>query len=427
MPQDIVRVYRQCDPTRPPEPDDPRYVPCEGVRGSGNIAVQLATAIRFSDAPLHLLFAGYRGSGKTTELLRLKRSLENNPEDRFFVVYFQVDEDIDMNDPDAFDVLLAIVRQVGKAFRERAQWELHSPWLSRLVDYLEKFLSSDVELEKLELDAKIARLTAAIKNSPSVRERVRETLQPNASRLIEMANALLDEAMIRLRENGYRDLVIIVDNLDRLVLRDIPNSPFNTHEQLFIHQGSLLAQLFCHVVYILPTSLLFSPKAAQLMHIFGGHPYVLPMVNVIARDGTINGAGMNVMREMVRKRLALADVSEAEAFVSPATLDHLCHMSGGHVRSLFVLIRSACTVAGALPLTGHVVKQAVRDMSRFYEQTLNRAELDVLRQIDRTHALLGSDHDQVLLYNLNVLQYLNGAAWYAVNPVVRALERFKTP
>jgi hypothetical protein len=180
-----------------------------------------------------------------------------------------------------------------------------------------------------------------------------------------MANALLDEAMIRLRENGYRDLVIIVDNLDRLVLRDIPNSPFNTHEQLFIHQGSLLAQLFCHVVYILPTSLLFSPKAAQLMHIFGGHPYVLPMVNVIARDGTINGAGMNVMREMVRKRLALADVSEAEAFVSPATLDHLCHMSGGHVRSLFVLIRSACTVAGALPLTGHVVKQAVRDMSRF--------------------------------------------------------------
>jgi hypothetical protein len=66
-------------------------------------------------------------------------------------------------------------------------------------------------------------------------------------------------------------------------------------------------------------------------------------------------------------------------------------------------------------------------MSRFYEQTLNRAELDVLRQIDRTHALPGSDHDQVLLYNLNVLQYLNGSAWYAVNPVVRALERFKTP
>jgi hypothetical protein len=322
MPQDIVRVYRQCDPTRPLEPDDPRYVPCEGVRGSGDIAVQLATAIRFSDTPLHLLLAGYRGSGKTTELLRLKRSLENNPEDRFFVVYFQADEDIDMNDPDAFELLLTITWQVGKAFRERTGEESRSPWLRRFMDDLKRFLGREVEFEKPELDA-IARLTAAIKNSPSVREQVREALQPNASRLIETASALLDEAMIRLRKNGYRDLVIIVDNLDRLVLRDIPNSPFNTHEQLFIHQGSLLAQLFCHVVYTLPTSLLFSPKAVQLMHLFGGHPYVLPIVSVIARDGTINEAGMNMMWEMVRKRLALADVSEAEAFDSPATLDDL--------------------------------------------------------------------------------------------------------
>jgi hypothetical protein len=232
MVQDIARVYRQCDPARPLEPGDARYVPCEGTRGEGDLIAQLTNAVRWSDAPLHVLFAGHRGGGKSTELLRLKYALEHPPkgEDRYFVVYFEADsEDVDVNDVDYPDVLLAVIRQVGRALRERVQEELQPTWLSRFIDDLQRFLGTEVEFQKLELDAKIAKFTAAIKSSPDVRVEIRKALEPNVSNLLEAGNNLLDEASIRLKARGFRDLVLIVDNLDRVVLRDIPNSQFNTH------------------------------------------------------------------------------------------------------------------------------------------------------------------------------------------------------
>ncbi len=81
-----------------------------------------------------------------------------------------------------------------------------------------------------------------------------------------------------------------------------------------------------------------------------------------------------------------------------------------------------------MPLTRRVCEQAVRGMSNDFERALNRPEFfDVLRQIEQTHDLPGSEHDQLLLYNLSALEYLNGDAWYAVNPAVRVLEKFKAP
>lgn len=79
MAQDIARVYRQCDLARPLEPGDPRYVPCENTRGEGDLIAQLTNAIRWSETPLHLLFSGHRGGGKSTELLRLQKNLAEPP------------------------------------------------------------------------------------------------------------------------------------------------------------------------------------------------------------------------------------------------------------------------------------------------------------------------------------------------------------
>lgn len=430
MAQDIARVFQQCDPVKPLEPGDPRYEPCENTRGEGDLIAQLTNAIRWSDMPLHLLFSGHRGGGKSTELLRLRDALAKPPEgeDKFFVVYFEADqEDVDVNDVDFPDLLLAIIRQVGKALRERVQEELRPIWLARFVDDLKRFLGSEVEFEKLELDAKIAKFTAAIKSSPDARLEIRKALEPNVSNLIQAANNLLDEAVIRLRAKGYRDLILIIDNLDRIVLRNLEGG-ITTHERLFLNRGAQLHALRCHVVYTLPISMVFSPTATALVNVFGRRPDVLPMVKVANPDGADNPAGMNALREIVWRRLDAAKVKQQAAFDSTGTLDYLCRMSGGHIRNLLILIRSACTVAGTLPLTHHIIERAVRGISNDFERALNRPDFfDVLRKIDQAKALQGSEHDQLLLYNLSVLEYLNGEVWYAVNPAVRMLEKFNPP
>ena len=107
---------------------------------------------------------------------------------------------------------------------------------------------------------------------------------------------------------------LIVDNLDRIVLHDLPNSQSNTHEHLFIDRGAQLAQLRCHIVYTLPISPVFSPKATALGNVFSRRPDVLPMVKVIQSNGTDDSAGMNAMRTIVQRRLAVAQVQEGTAF-----------------------------------------------------------------------------------------------------------------
>jgi hypothetical protein len=67
-------------------------------------------------------------------------------------------------------------------------------------------------------------------------------------------------------------------------------------------------------------------------------------------------------------------------------------------------------------------------MTTDFERALNSPKFfDALIKIDATHKLPGSDYDQLLLYNLSVLEYLNGSAWYAVNPAVRLLDPFQLP
>ena len=206
MAQDIARLYQQCDPARPLQPGDPRYIPFEGVRGEGDLIAQLTNALRWSDVPLQVLFAGHRGGGKSTELLRLQHALTHPPEGeaRYFVVYFEADsEDVDVNDVDFPDLLLAVIRQVGQALRERVHEDLRPSWLSRFVDDLRRLLGREVDFEKLQLDAKIAKITATIKSSPDARMAIRKALEPNVSNLLVAANGLLDEAVTRLRIKGH--------------------------------------------------------------------------------------------------------------------------------------------------------------------------------------------------------------------------------
>ena len=429
MAQGIDALYQLCDPARPLKPRDPRYVPCDNVRGEGDLVGRIARAIRRSEDPLFVLFAGHRGGGKSTELLRLKDQLATPlaKADQFFVVYFEADEeDVDVNDIDFPDLLLAMIRHVAKALHERLGQELRPTRLVSFVDNCKHLLGSKVEFDGLTLDAKIAKITASIKSSPDARLKIREALEPQVSNLIQAANDLLTEAVTRLKGLGYYDLVLIVDNLDRITLRDIPGSAFNTHEQLFIHRGDQLAQLRCHPVYTLPISMIFSPTATALRNVFGKGADTLPMIRVTDRADKDYPAGMEAMRDIVHKSITMADVQQQEAFDAPETLDYLCRMSGGHTRNLLILLRSACDRLDALPLARSAVEEAVRGMCNDFERSLNKPEFfQVLQQIQQKHSLPGTEHDQLLLYNLSVLEYEDDTPCYSVNPAVRIMEKFK--
>ena len=109
-PELLTNIYNAFDPFRPLPAGDPTYIDCREVRGDGDILLDLGNRIKLSKENTCQLYSGHRGAGKSTELLRLKQFLE---EKNFYVVYFAADEeDIDSEDAQYTDILLACTRHI---------------------------------------------------------------------------------------------------------------------------------------------------------------------------------------------------------------------------------------------------------------------------------------------------------------------------
>jgi tRNA uridine 5-carbamoylmethylation protein Kti12 len=87
-----------------------------------------------------VLFTGHIGCGKSTELLRLKKELED---EGFHVVYFESSEDLEMTDVDIGDVLLAIAHRVSQSLDEITLEKPHR--LKPLLQGAVKVLNSEVK------------------------------------------------------------------------------------------------------------------------------------------------------------------------------------------------------------------------------------------------------------------------------------------
>lgn len=110
----MAQAYNAVNPEQSLEPGDPRYVDFAAQRGDEHPVSVIVKRILRSEASqpvrhLKQLLAGHRGCGKTTELLLLKDRLEKA---NFFVVYFDAALEIDMNDVDYSDLLLATIHQL---------------------------------------------------------------------------------------------------------------------------------------------------------------------------------------------------------------------------------------------------------------------------------------------------------------------------
>jgi hypothetical protein len=103
----LTEIYNAFDPTPLPTTSEV-YVDCKAVRGGSDVLVELGKTIRFSDRPTCQLYTGHRGGGRSTELLRLQKDLE---EKGCKGVYFSAeDEDINPEDVEYTDILLACTR-----------------------------------------------------------------------------------------------------------------------------------------------------------------------------------------------------------------------------------------------------------------------------------------------------------------------------
>ena len=181
----------------------------------GNVIQRLRrTIVNQPDESTCQLFTGHIGCGKSTELFRLKEELERQG---FHVVYFESSADLDMADVDVSDILLAITRQVSASL-EKVDIRLKPSYFVNLFNEIADFLQTPVLPEfEFSLPLGIGKVTTKTKDSPKLRSQLRQYLEPRTSGILEAINKqVLERAQEALKYQGYKGLVVIVDNLDRV-------------------------------------------------------------------------------------------------------------------------------------------------------------------------------------------------------------------
>ncbi|MBD2529630.1 AAA family ATPase [Nostoc flagelliforme FACHB-838] len=433
---DLERFYQACNPSRPliigNASDRRYYIDFAAVRGGKIIEALQRTIARISpDIPTCQLFTGHLGCGKSTELLRLKAELEVQ---QFHVVYFESTHVLEMADVDVTDILLAIAGQVSESL-EAMKIRFKPAYFTKLFGELVDFLQTPIDLGvEAELSVGIAKITAKTKESPQLRRRLRDYLEPRTANILQSINQeLLERATNELKARGKKGLVVIVDNLDRVAIRPLPSGR-SLPEYLFIQRGEQLRKLNCHIVYTIPLALTFSNDSAELQHRLGGGvaPKVLPMIPVRLRSGEVFPQGLAMMRQMVLAR-GFPDILPSdrlglitEVFDSLETLDRLCLMSGGHVRDLLGLLFD-CLREQDPPFDRECVELVIQRQRDYRANAIDPHEWELIFQVVQHQRVRGDIQYHALLRSLFVFEYRDHqGAWFAVNPVLAETEKFKS-
>ena len=435
MALDIFKFFQVTNPSRTlaveNEEDQKYYIDFASVRG-GQIIEKIRQKIAFfsSDEPTCELFTGHIGCGKSTELLRLKVELE---QDGFHVVYIESDQDLEMGDVDAGDILLAIARRVSESLETKGIL-LRPGYFQWLFEEVKEVLQTPVEITTdVKFSDAIAAIAAQAKSSPHLRDKLRGFLEPRTDGVLQAINReLLEPAIQTLKQQGRRGLVVLVDNLDQIA--PAPKAWGRPQpEYLFVDRGAQLRRLNCHIIYTIPLALRFSDEFGRLTTSFMVDPKVLPMVPVQLRDGRNHDEGMALLRQLVLAR-AFPDIAVdqrldriTEVFDRPETLDRLCRASGGHVRNLLRFLNDWIQEDRQLPLTRESLETVIRARCNELTLSINTQEWEALRQVSQLKTVAGNQDYQSLIRSMFVYEYRDQeGSWFDINPILAEAKELRS-
>lgn len=294
MSQDLLsEIYSSFDPFSPCT--TATYVDFEEARGGWNILRDIGRTIVRSGQTSCQLFSGNRGSGKSTEILRLNEYLEQQ---KYFVISFAADEeDIEPQDADYLDILFAFARHLTEKIKLQKGNPLLN-WLKFQWDSLKDLAFTEVSIDSLSQEEQIsqfAKITTNLRCTPKERYKIRQDINRSTSLLVALKEFIREAQETIIQD--FRGLVIIADNLDRIVELKQENG-YSNYDEIYINRSEIWRNLGCHVVLTVPLSAFYSQRGIRLQNSYN-YLNLLPAIVVRNSDGSVNPVGLHKLRDLI--------------------------------------------------------------------------------------------------------------------------------
>jgi hypothetical protein len=382
----------------------------------------LARGIEWTSGEGVQLFSGFRGSGKSTELRRLRKRLQDSG---YLVVLCDMEDYINLSTPiDISDFLMAVCGAFSEALETAdllgKNLVVESYW-ERFTSFLKK---TRVEIEGVSVGPEgtgisgVA-LKVALKNDPTFKKRLQKRLSGHLGSFVEDVKAYTRQAVLHLkkRHGDGVEVVLLVDSLERL--RGTSSNAEEVHrsaEMLFAGHADKLHLPSLHIVYAVPPYLkVLFPNLGALYTPGGMH--LLPAVKICHEDGRRNEAGFVALVELIASR-----GDWTKLLGERSLMDLLIQHSGGHLRDLLRLVAEVLRRADLLPVGERIVRSAI---SQVQNEFLPIPDEDALwlHRVSQTHTASLKDGEHLpglarFLETHMVLCYRNGKEWYDIHPLI---------
>ena len=377
--------------------------------------------------PPRAFFTGHRGSGKSSLLLRLLERLTSE----YFVVYFDIDHNLDSRTANQIDLLYLLGATIYQVARNEGV-EIGSEFLNELAKsvYTMTYETKGIEKEALNvgelakelvcfgasmLGAGVGRQLAEAALKPftftsGVSEEVagRRQVEPQVQNIVNNVNLIISEV----QQKAQKKLLVVVDGLDKL-------QRIEQADLLFLQSRALLGPI-CRIIYTVPmlvfTSLDFGQAERETKS------YLLPNVKLFDRtsDTQTDSEGYAILREVVAKRMKSIGQTP-DAVFEPEALNLLIFKSGGVMRDFIWLAQDAMSAAKILGLdkvNTDAAQKAINDRAAQLAFRLTETRVEELRKVRENKRPSGSPESRELLHGLFIVAYRNQTTWFDAHPLL---------
>ncbi len=407
-----------CDPYTPIDPQDRRYfdfsqLAARDLRGEDHIQ-GLFDAVTLSGGQSCQLFSGFSGTGKSTELRRLKHLLEAAG---YAVLLVDARDYHDLGHALTIeDMMVVLAGSFGEATSELLGRDVvQGGYWTRFMG----FLKTEVGIDEVRLKMGVADLKISLKHANAYWTELRSALVASQGKLRENCHEFVRSCVSRIGKKSS-GVVFIVDSLERLAA---PMPAFKEVEESIVRilteYPEVLRLPDCHVVYSIPPSIqLVSPGLGEHYRV----SLVLPAVKVLERGVAIKPypPGVEALSELVGRRIPLDRVFGPRRDL----LERLVVSSGGHVRTLLVFVRELLfgALRRGLPPDDADVDRVIQPFKERARMSVKRESVPMLERILRESAVGDLSEEEHIIFTRYMDSYLglcyrNGEG-YDVHPLI---------
>lgn len=413
-------AVRLCDPFTPLDPtvDNALRGDLNAIRGGDRLAEIVRNIRRSGGTPTLHFLTGHLGSGKTTELLRMKQRLihAEGKAPANTVLFLDADAMLDRHDIDLEDIVVALWSVLFREKPKAAAAVLAPVWQRQVQGALANFV--------VNLPDKVPEAIGAVLGQLKLpgleqRQKLRVAVGSVLNALIEGLNG----ALAKIKEDEAGSVVLLLDNLEKLSQGQRAGV-----ERLYLERMGALKELDAHLVITVPLYLCYAAAGASLIGLYGGEVVVLPMVKVRKRKSEGGGddpAGLAAMADVLERRVDFGALFED----GHAAAEHIARLSGGCIRHALRMVQGAANQHDDPPVIRASVERAAAGIQADFERALPEAWVSVLRAVAKDNRFPDNCPEETkreLLRHLFVLEYQNGDPdpWYAVHPLVERCRKY---